>query len=229
VAALGVGAVGPDDVFNSSGTADVIARAVPGGLDEAQRSRIVAARWSAGAHVVPGSTFLLGGASGGLLLRRVLAALGADTPHARDALDEASCAVTTLPPGLAVEGDGRTDEDVVIRIQDGAGPAAIWAAATRHTARLTRQLLDDVEPVVGPHRNAIVAGGWTRMRSVRIAKADAIPRLRFCPEPEPGAVGAALLAESSLLPAVVPSPAGSPATSAADSPADSPAKELSPR
>jgi sugar (pentulose or hexulose) kinase len=200
VAALGVGAIGPDDVFNSSGTADVIARAVPGTLDEAQRQRIVAARWSGGQHVIPGTTFLLAGASGGLMLRRVLSALGADTVPARDALDAAACEVAALPPGLAVYGDGRTDEDVVIRVQDGAGPAAIWAAATRHTARLTRRLLDDIEPVVGPHRTALAAGGWTRMRSVRIAKAAVIERLTFSDEREPGAVGAALLAESSLYP-----------------------------
>jgi hypothetical protein len=36
------------------------------------------------------------------------------------------------------------------------------------------------------------------MRSVRIAKAQAIERLRFSTEGEPGAVGAALLAEYSL-------------------------------
>ncbi len=199
VAALGAG-IGPEDLFNSSGTADVIARAVPGILDDSQRGRIVAARWSAGRHVVPGNTFLLAGGSGGLLLRRVLAALGADDPAARDALDAAGCAVSALPAGLSVEGDGRTDQDVVIRVQDGATPPAIWAAATRHTARLTRHLLDDIEPVVGPHRAAVAAGGWTRMRSVRIAKAGAIDRLTFSTEEEPGAVGAALLAEYSLLP-----------------------------
>ena len=199
VAALGVG-IGPEDLFNSSGTADVIARTVPGVLDESQRARIVSARWSAGRHVVPGSTFLLAGVSGGLLLRRVLAALGAEDPEARHALDEAGCRVSALPPGLVVEGDGRTDEGVVIRMQDGATPAAIWTAATRHTARLTRELLDDIEPVVGTHRAAIAAGGWTRMRSVRIAKTAALDRLGFSTEEEPGAVGAALLAEYSLLP-----------------------------
>jgi sugar (pentulose or hexulose) kinase len=203
VAALGVG-IGAQDLFNSSGTADVIARCVPGTLDESQRARIVAARWSAGRHVLPGNTFLLAGGSGGLILRRVLAALGADNPQAREALDAASHAVTTLPLGLAVEGDGRTDEDVVIRVRDGATPAAIWAAATRHTAGLTRKLLDDIAPVVGPHRAAIAAGGWTRMSSVRAAKATAIDRLGFSSEEEPGAVGAAMLAEHSLLHCVHP-------------------------
>jgi sugar (pentulose or hexulose) kinase len=197
VAALGAG-IGPEDLFNSSGTADVIARTVPGILHESQRAQIVAARWSAGRHVVPDSTFLLAGVSGGLLLRRVLGALGADDPQAREALDAASCEMSAVPSGVIVEGDGRTDEDVVIRVQDGATPAAVWTAATRHTARLTRQLLDDIEPVVGTHRAALAAGGWTRMRSVRIAKSAAIDRLGFSTEEEPGAVGAALLAEYSL-------------------------------
>jgi hypothetical protein len=38
------------------------------------------------------------------------------------------------------------------------------------------------------------------MRSVRLAKAEAIGRLRFSGEQEPGAAGAALLAEYSLVP-----------------------------
>lgn len=198
VAAVGVG-IGPEDLFNSSGTADVIARTVPGILHESQRAQIVAARWSAGRHVVPDSTFLLAGVSGGLLLRRVLGALGADDPQAREALDAASCEMSAVPSGVVVEGDGRTDSDVVIRVQDGATPAAVWTAATRHTARLTRRLLDDIAPVVGPHRAALAAGGWTRMHSVRIAKSAAIDRLGFSGEEEPGAVGAALLAEYSLM------------------------------
>jgi sugar (pentulose or hexulose) kinase len=198
VAALGVGATGADVLFNSSGTADVVARTVPGTLDEGQRRLVVAARWSAGRHVVPGSTLLLAGVGGGLLLRRVLTACGGDSPQARDALDAAGCRVTGLPPGLAVHGDGRSDDDVVVHLQDGATPAAVWAAATRHTAALTRGLLDGIEPVVGPHRAAVAAGGWTRMRSVRIAKAAVIDGLQFSGVREPGAAGAALLAEQSL-------------------------------
>lgn len=198
VAALAVG-MGPSDLFNSSGTADVIARAVPGVLDESQRGRIVAARWSAGTHVVPGTTFLLAGVSGGLLLRRVLTMLGAHDPDAREALDVAAYGIGDLPPGLVVEGDGRTDDGVVVRLCDDATPAAVWAAATRHTARLTRTLLDDIDGVVGPHHAAVAAGGWTRMHSVRAAKSAAIERLSFSTEEEPGAVGAALLAEHSLL------------------------------
>ena len=194
VAALGVGAAGVDELFNSSGTADVLARSAPGGLTGQQRHDVIAAGWSAGRHVLPDTTLLLAGVSGGLLLRRVLGALGCSSPEARAQLDQASAAVTCLPPGLLVAGDGRVQDDVVIRLQDAATPAAIWTAATRYTAGQLRRLLDDLERVVGPHSRAVAAGGWTRMASVRAAKAAAVDALVFSPVDQPGITGAALLA-----------------------------------
>jgi sugar (pentulose or hexulose) kinase len=198
VAAIAVGAVEADELFNSSGTADVLARSVPGTLAESQRQRVVNAGWSAGRHVLPGTSLLLAGASGGLLLRRVLAALGAEPEQARAALDQASLGIGELPAGLSVTGDGRTSEDVVIRIQDGATPAAVWTAAVRSTAAQTRCLLSDIEQVVGPHRRAVAAGGWTRMASVRAAKAAVIAGVSFSPVVQPGVTGAALLAAFAL-------------------------------
>jgi len=198
VAAIGVGAAGPDELFNSSGTADVLARSVPGTLAEPERQRVVGAGWSAGRHVLPGTSLLLAGVSGGLLLRRVLAALGAESETARAALDHASLSVTDLPAGLSVTGDGRTQDDVVLRIQDGVSPAAVWTAAVRYTAVQAGLLLDDIEKVVGPHRRAVAAGGWTQMASVRAAKATVIDALSFSPVAQPGVTGAALLAAFAL-------------------------------
>ena len=42
--------------------------------------------------------------------------------EARDRLDAASLQITTLPPGLIIVGDGRTHEDVEIRLRDDASP-----------------------------------------------------------------------------------------------------------
>ena len=194
VAALGVGAAGLDEMFNSSGTADVLARSAPGVLSDQQRHDVIAAGWSAGRHVLPDTTLLLAGVSGGLLLRRVLGALGCSSAEARERLDAASAAVTFLPPGLTVSGDGRVQDDVVIRLQDAATPATVWTAATRYTAGQLRALLDALEPVVGPHSRAVAAGGWTRMASVRAAKNAAVDALDFSPIDQPGVTGAALLA-----------------------------------
>jgi sugar (pentulose or hexulose) kinase len=198
VAAIGVGAVEADELFNSSGTADVLARSIPGTLDEIQRQCVVSAGWSIGRHVLPDTSLLLAGVSGGLLLRRVLATLGAESGQARAALDHASLDVGDLPAGLSVTGDGRTQDDVVIRIQDGASPATVWTAAVRYTAAQARLFLDDIEKVVGPHRRAVAAGGWTQMASVRAAKAAVIDAMSFSPVVQPGATGAAALAAFAL-------------------------------
>jgi sugar (pentulose or hexulose) kinase len=194
VAALGVGAVGPDDVLNSSGTADVVARTLPGILDDDRRELLVRSGLSAGAHAVPGTTLLLGGVRGGLVLRRVLAALGATESPERGRLDRAALAVRALPPGLAVSGAGPGGDDVVLRMRDDVTPAAVWAAATRYAAAETAAVIRVVDAVVGPHRRAVACGGWTRMESVRAAKCSAIERLEFSTVDEPGLVGAALLA-----------------------------------
>jgi sugar (pentulose or hexulose) kinase len=194
VAAIGVGAVGPDELFNSSGTADVVARSLPGILDDDRREVLVRSGLSAGAHVLPGTTLLLGGVRGGLLLRRVLGALGATEAPERDRLDQAALSVHELPPGLDVSGGGPTGDDVVLQMRDDVTPADIWAAATRYTAGETRALLATINAVVGPHRRAVACGGWTRMESVRAAKRAAIEHLQFSGLREPGVVGAAQLA-----------------------------------
>jgi sugar (pentulose or hexulose) kinase len=195
VAAIGAGAVGPDELFNSTGTADVVARSLPGVLDDDQREALVRTGLSAGAHVLPDTTLLLGGVRGGLLLRRVLGVLGANTAPERDRLDNEALAVGALPAGLEISGAGPTGDDVVLRMRDDATPATVWAAATRYTAAETRTLLMTIERVVGPHRRAVACGGWTRMASVRAAKVSVIDHLTFSPLREPGVIGAALLAQ----------------------------------
>jgi sugar (pentulose or hexulose) kinase len=194
VAALGVGAAGPDELFNSSGTADVVARSLPGVLDDDRRALLVRSGLSVGAHVLPDTSLVLGGARGGLLLRRILSALGAAGSPDRERLDRAALAVEDLPLGLEVSGAGPTGDDVVLRMRDDVAPAHIWAAATRYTAAATGTLIATIEAVVGPHRRAIACGGWTRMESVRVAKRSAIANVAFSALNEPGAVGAALLA-----------------------------------
>jgi sugar (pentulose or hexulose) kinase len=195
VAAIGAGAVGPDELFNSTGTADVVARSLPGVLDDDQREALVRSGLSAGAHVLANTTLLLGGVRGGLLLRRVLGALGATGSPERERLDSAALAVGVLPAGLVISGAGPTGDDVVLRMRDDASPAVLWAAATRYTAGETRTLLATIEGIVGPHRRAVACGGWTRMESVRAAKLSAIDHLTFSPLREPGVVGAAHLAQ----------------------------------
>ncbi|HST82178.1 MAG TPA: FGGY family carbohydrate kinase [Kineosporiaceae bacterium] len=195
VAAIGVGATGDDELFNSTGTADVIARSLRGLVTDAQREELVGHGVSVGSHILPETTLILGGVRGGLLLRRVLTLLGGDDDGAaRDRLDAAALQIDALPAGLRISGAGQTGGDVVLQIRDDANPAAVWAAATRYTAAEIRNLLSALHLVIRPHRRAIASGGWTRMASVRQAKAAAIEHLEFSAVPEPGVLGAAILA-----------------------------------
>jgi sugar (pentulose or hexulose) kinase len=194
VAAIGAGATGADELFNSTGTADVITRSLPGRLTDEQREQLVGNGISAGSHILPDTSLLLGGVRGGLLLRRVLTLLCAGDSAARDRLDAAALHIDVRPAGLRICGGGPAGDDVELHFRDDAQPAAVWAEATRYTAAETRRLLETIHQVVHPHRRAVASGGWTRMASVRRAKAAAIDHLEFSDVAEPGIAGAAMLA-----------------------------------
>ena len=170
VAAVGVGAVGPDELFNSSGTADVLARSLPGvlsgrrapapGPGRTVRGRARAPRDHAAARRRP---------------RRAAAAAGPRRPR-RGRLARARAARPGRPRGRRPAPGPRGlrrrthGDDVVLRLRDDVTPAHVWAAATRYTAAETGALIATIESIVGPHRRAVASGGWTRMESVRAAK-----------------------------------------------------------
>ncbi|GIF76661.1 FGGY-family carbohydrate kinase [Asanoa siamensis] len=192
VAAIGAGATGPQDLFNSCGTAEVLLRSVPRILTDDERATLVGLGIDAGRHVLPDHAVLIGGMRSGLVMRRVLALIGAQDADRRAALDDgwspgAGDGVTILPAAPH-------DNDVTIRIRDGAGPDQLWAATLAYLGEQTAALLAAVNSVVGEHRTAVAAGGWTRMASVRRAKAEVIPRLRISALEQPGVRGAAMFA-----------------------------------
>jgi sugar (pentulose or hexulose) kinase len=199
VAAVGAGAVGPEDLFDSCGTAEVLLRVVPRVLDDAERSTLVGLGIDAGRHVVPGQTVLMGGMRSGLVMRRVLSLLGADDPTRRDELDRRWVPAPVGRDSLSIVGAAIHDNDVRISLRDGATPDIAWAATLMHLAEQTTALLAGITSVVGEHRDAVAAGGWTRMRSVRESKIRSIPRLTFCRVEQPGARGAALFAACAAL------------------------------
>jgi sugar (pentulose or hexulose) kinase len=192
VASVGAGATGPDMLFNSCGTADVLLRAVSRPLTDDERGTLVANRFSAGRHVLPERSALLGSVRGGLVLRRVLGVLGANEPAGRDRLDQAWDG--RISGAVTVSG-GRIDADqITIALGDGATPDDLWAAAIEHVTQETAGLLAALHAVTGPQSGALAAGGWTRMRSVRAAKSRILPGLAFSPVSQPGALGAATFA-----------------------------------
>jgi hypothetical protein len=135
---------------------------------------------------------LIGGVRAGLVMRRVLAMLGADDPAGRAHLDQP--VADPCRTAVSVTGARSTDEDVTVTVTDGASPRAVWAAALAHISEVTGTLLHGMDDVVGTHRAAVAAGGWTRMATVRDAKRRLLPELRFSSLAQPGAFGAALFA-----------------------------------
>lgn len=193
VAAVGAGAVGDDELFNSSGTADVLLRSVPRILTDDERDLLVKLGIDAGCHVLPGRSVLIGGIRAGLVLRRVLALLGAEDPEGRDRLDRRWS--PQAPTGaVRVTGAEFSDDGVFVSVKDGASPDAVWSAALDHIGEVTANLLAGMNSVVGPHQDALAAGGWTRLSSVRATKNRLLPGLRFSSVDQPGVLGAALFA-----------------------------------
>ncbi len=193
VAAIGAGATGPEQLFNGSGTADVLLRSVAAPVSGADRVRLAAAGVSVGHHVLEGLHAVLCGVSAGVVLRRVLSLAGVVDGDRRDLLDEAALGTARPVPGVSVEAGGRGGDDVRITLRREAAPEELLAAALDHVGHRTSELLALVDAVVGPHAVAVCSGGWSRLASVRALKHEVIPRLRFSDVDQPGCRGAAAL------------------------------------
>lgn len=197
VAAVGCGAAGPGEVFDSFGTAQVFLRTLVDPVDEQQRARLVAGGVNAVRHAVPGRWHLLGGTKAGLLMRRTLALLGVVGETERHLLDTAAIAMgdTDIDAMVRVRGAANDDGTLSITaVSDEVGPAALWLAAVRHGIAEGARLLEVMTDEFGEVRSVVVAGGWTRMSSVRREKQRALPPVRFTHRSQAGAFGATAFA-----------------------------------
>lgn len=194
VNSVGAGAVGGDDLFDSCGTADVILRTVPRTLSDDERATLVARGLSAGRHVLPGSTAILGATRSGLVLGRVFSMLGAKSLDDRRRIANAWRPAAARGTGVLVsEPPGWTNE-VTIRLREQATPDDVWAAAMAYVLDQTAELLAAVADVAGPYETAVAAGGWARLDGVFRGKAGLMPGLTVSGVSQPGAYGAALFA-----------------------------------
>ena len=85
------------------------------------------------------------------------------------------------------------DALVIGGITDGWTPALTWRAAVEDLTAMAGVALDQMAEVVGPHRSAVLAGGWTRNPMVVAAKGAQLGEHTVMDIPEPGALGAAYL------------------------------------
>jgi sugar (pentulose or hexulose) kinase len=203
VAAVGCGTTGAHEIFDSFGTAEALVRSVEGNLDRDARDRLASAGVNSVHHVLAGRRLLLGGTKAGLLLRRTLDMLGAGSGERRNELDGAACGLAeaaALSGSPATEGvavRGAANDDGTLRISvttDSVTPAAIWLATLDHGVDEAARCLDLMAAEIGPATAVVVAGGWTRMKSVRRSKAASLPNVRFSDRSQAGAFGATMFA-----------------------------------
>ena len=194
VGAAGSGATESDQLFNSAGTADVIFRSVPGTLSDEQRLALTTLGVSAGRHSLQGNTSMIGGSRGGLVLRRALDLLGARRGPRMHEIDDAWNPDRAFHDVIDMTQYKSISNDLQITLTGDAGPNELWAAALDYMIGENRKMISGIDAVVGTHKTALSAGGWTKLRSVRESKSAVIHDLKFSNIDEAGAFGAAYMA-----------------------------------
>jgi sugar (pentulose or hexulose) kinase len=141
-----------------------------------------------------GQWALLGATEGGLALSRVLTALGGR--EALPDLDSAALRAATQESDgsmVTVEIDESTSVTVA-GIGDGVRPGDVWLAALGAITDQIQTINQAMTSVVGPHRNMVATGGWSRSAALMQVKQRAFGELMRSEVEEAGARGAALLA-----------------------------------
>jgi sugar (pentulose or hexulose) kinase len=194
VAAVGAGATGPNEMFNSCGTADVLVRSVPWILNEHSRSNLVTGGLSAGMHVLPGRTAILGATRFGLVLERVLTALGAVDVAARERLTNTWEADRVRNHSVVVSEPPDWTNEVTVSLKDTSSREEVVDAAIEYGLTSMRPLVELMDEVVGTFDHSIAGGGWAQLPGVLRAKATLLSGLVLNPVMQPGIRGAAAFA-----------------------------------
>lgn len=187
-AAVGLGCHRPGDEFDSCGTAEAILRTASPGLVEDVVESLTAQGITVGRHAVRDRWCLLGATQGGLILGKVMTALGVG----RDGLaglDRAAEGAADRPEAVTL-GPGAGD----VAIDRSATPGEVWRAATRAVSAQAARLSDVLSQAAGPRTGLFLAGGWTNSSALLRAKSETAGPLHRATTTEAGCRGAALFA-----------------------------------
>jgi sugar (pentulose or hexulose) kinase len=187
-AAVGLGCHAPGDEFDSCGTAEAILRTAAPGLAEDVVESLTGQGVTVGWNAARDRWCLLGATQGGLILGKVMTALGVGRDGLAD-LDRAAAGAADVP-GAVTLGPGAGD----VTVDPAAAPGDVWRAATRAVSAQAAGLSDVLSRASGARTGLVVAGGWTHSSAFMAAKAEAVGSLRRATTEEAGCRGAALLA-----------------------------------
>ena len=190
-AAIGAGAVGAGDVFDSCGTAEGLLRVLEPPVAQSAVERATRGGVSLVWHVLPGRHALLGGFESGLALQRCLDALGVDGDGPeRERLDRAALDLSQAAVAAAVE----RATGAAPLAPDRARPAESWRQALEALAAQGAGMVATIESVAGPTERLLVAGGGARGSGVLGVKRERLGPFELSSVHEPGVRGAALVA-----------------------------------
>lgn len=187
-AAVGLGCHRAGDEFDSCGTAEALLRAVTPGLPGNAVDTLTSQGVTVGWHAATDRWCLLGATQGGLVLGKVLSALGVgreDVPE----LDRAALEAPDRPDAVTL-GPGAGD----VAVDPHASPAEVWRAATQGVGRQAADLSEVLSRAGGPRTRLFVAGGWTHSTAFLEAKRRLVGPFEQVATSEAGCRGSALLA-----------------------------------
>lgn len=192
-AAVGAGATGLGDTFNSCGTAEAYVRPFRPPVEDGTVHRAVAGGVCAGVHVIPGWRALMGGWSAGATLQRFLDLLGAGDDAGRSALESAALRSPGEDSALRVEAVGEAHM-ALTGITGNPSPAAVWRAVAEAVVERGAGILATIEDAAGATERLVIGGGWSRSPVLRRLKAERLGPFLTPQVEEAGARGAALIA-----------------------------------
>jgi sugar (pentulose or hexulose) kinase len=197
VSSAACGVLDVDTLYDSMGTAEALVRVVDGVLDGHARARLAAHGVNVVRHMLPDRGVMLAGTKSGLLMRRVLQLVGISEAGERALLDDQVMALDVGGLDGAITVTGATNDSGVLSVRadsDGLSPALLFAATLRHGSEVLADVLTRMDAETTPAARTVVAGGWSRMRSVRQAREALLPSPRFSERAEDTAYGAAIVA-----------------------------------
>ncbi len=194
VAAIGSGAFGSNQLFNSCGTADVLVRSVPWVIDADSRAQLVAGGLSVGRHALGGHTAVLGATRFGLVMERVMAMLGVHEHAQRARLVDAWRNEGSGNDVVGVSEPGGWVNEVRVSLHDTCSPDQVVAAAIDYGIQSMRGCLETLTSVTGPPDQVIAGGGWVQLDGVLRAKGSLLADLSRSTVTQPGVRGAAAFA-----------------------------------
>ncbi|WP_035872854.1 FGGY family carbohydrate kinase [Cucumibacter marinus] len=182
VACAGVGALDPDVMFDSCGTAETLVRSIPAGVSRDDLASMVEQGLMVGRHVLDSHLAVTASQGTTRALMRVADAAGIDFRS----LSDHQC-----PSTPEVELPNPLVSDVTGEVLQG-DLKQIWCAANGAVADSALEMAQRLERACGPARCTVMAGGWRTHRPFTDARRQRMPGFEIYLGPEAGPFGAAL-------------------------------------